>query len=123
MVQLNLSDKQPHLSIIEQPGAVVLPPPQRPAELHPRDAAQKLADDMVKQAELQKAELAKPPGEIVLDKCENIDGSLDYLHNMGSAHVDTITQGKIKADQYVELHRLLPRDFDLIDKDENLSFV
>lgn len=134
--QLNSSDEM-NVSLL--PVQIPLPPPppavtqpraKGPA-VHPREVAQARADDMIKQAELQKAELAKPPGESVLEhenaqsggqgiQNENLDGSLDYLHNSGTAHVDVSTRGKIKENVYVDLVRLLPRDLDTVDEDENL---
>lgn len=135
-VQFNSSDEINESHVI--PGMTLpLPPPPRdnnsiaenaiPNTQHPKDLAQEKSAEMVRQAELQKAELAKPPGEnqylLVrpeITKHDNIDGSLDYLHNSGTAHVDSTTREKIKTDQYIELHRLLPRDLDLVDEDENL---
>lgn len=126
-VQLNSSDENNGLNITDYP-VVPLPPPPPVESQHPKERAQKMFDDMVKQAELQKAELAKPPGEInmlpdQIDNLKNIDGSLDHLHNTGSAHVDSTTRMKIRNDLYVELHKLLPRDFDQMDDDENLCLT
>lgn len=132
LAQLNSSDENRNVLIPDHATQLKLPPPTKPpTDVHPREAAQELADDMIKQAELQKAELAKPPGEQINfhpnydndQSGDNLDGSLDYLHNSGSAHVDILTRAKIKADLYIELHKLLPRDFDLIDEDENLCLT
>lgn len=132
--QFNSSDE-----LMDQPSIVGLPLPPPPERVqaesptnvnqqqHPRVVAQEKSAELVKQAELQKAELAKPPGENQnslmiedLENKDNIDGSLDYLHNSETAHVDTATRDKIKADLHVELYRLLPRDLDLQDEDDNL---
>lgn len=127
-VQMNSSDENNAINFSELPTVppqMVPPPPE--LNQHPKEKAQKLADDMVKQAELQKAELAKPPGENLMtpnvSSSENLDGSLDYLHNSGSAHVDTATRLRIRNDWYVELHKLLPRDFDLIDEEDSLCLT
>lgn len=86
---------------------------------------------MIRQSELQKAELAKPPGEKDCQRVftklssefndeDNVDGSLDYLHNSGTAHVDRPTRLKVKMNQYVDMVKFLPRDLDTVDDDENL---
>lgn len=131
VVQLNSSDEVGDNSI---PGRQLpLPPPpvqQTTEQVPPNVAARAKADDMIKQAELQKAELAKPPGENnlaaqytvnkIISDDDNVDGSLDYLHNSGTAHVDRQTRLKVKLNEYVDLVKFLPRDLDTVDDDENL---
>lgn len=129
LVQLNSSDEITDNNNIA--GRQLPPPP--PSQPKPaKQAAQDKADDLIKQAELQKAELAKPPGEHNQLKHnsqfpstnptdeQNVDGTLDYLHNTGSAHVDATTRLKVKQQLYVDLARFLPRDLDVVDEDENL---
>lgn len=73
--------------------------------------------------------MAKPPGEISNDIIktpspnDNVDGSLDYLHNSSTAHVDQLTREKVRTNLYVELYRFLPRDLDLTDEDDNLCLT
>lgn len=139
LAQFNSSDElieNPTDSTINVVGLPLPPPPPRKPDSnketaeqthHPKELAHHKAEELVKQAELQKAELAKPPGEnqyllvnSQVEFGENIDGSLDYLHNSGTAHVDQTTREKVRTDQYVELYKFLPRDLDLVDEDDNL---
>lgn len=54
---------------------------------------------------------------------DNIDGSLDYLHDDMSAHVDQATRLKIMNGESVELYRLLPREFEDTSEEDTIEFT
>lgn len=113
-----------------------------------RDRARDRAERMYQDADINKVQLEVPPGECphtgisigaeprgVPDTSnaglegkvdlarDNLDGSLDYLHEDMSAHVDAATRQLILNGDYVELHRLLPKDFEEANDEDGIEFT
>lgn len=99
------------------------------------EAAQARADKLIRDAELNKAEIIKPPGESkftdfkkprnVIDliaRDEKTD-RCDELHSMTSAHVSKSIHSQIERGQFVELHLLRPMERDEAFKDKRLKFT
>lgn len=78
------------------------------------EAAKKRADKMVREAEINKAEVIKPPGRSklinVIDQIErHVDTDrCDELASTTSAHIPKSLRQQIERGQFVELHKLRP---------------
>lgn len=126
----------------------VLPPPPPGAPIPLKDPASELidertrtrqrADQLLRNAEINKATMAKPPGKstyippeqlfyqramLETEVSENLDGSLDYMHDTVSDHVNRLTVEKITRGEYVDFVKLLPRDLDSMTEDDNLQLT
>lgn len=108
-----------------------------------RTRARQRADVLLRDAEINKATMAMPPGKSTMFNSirnglgfkqraeelatrsleENLDGSMDYLHDAVTDHVDKGTFEKIVRGEYVDLVKLLPRDIDAINEEDSLQLT
>ena len=73
--------------------------------------AQVSIEQMVKEAELHKAEIYKPPGTFkTRHKSEMSQAEIDDDFFHSNSHVDTTLFAKIEKGEFVELHKLLPKE-------------
>lgn len=120
---LTSSDEIPStfISEIKNNGKKQTPPEDRLTEAAQADDwqervedARKRADRMIRDAELNKAEIIKPPGgskflNIIDQIAKHPDTDrCDELASTTSAHVDQTTREKVERGQFVELHKLRP---------------
>lgn len=91
------------------------------------EEARKKADRMIRDAELNKAEVIKPPGKLlnVIDQIERHPDTdrCDELASTTSGHVDPILKAKIERGQFVELHKLRPTEMLEEDGGQNLRLT
>ena len=76
-------------------------------------------EQMIKEAELGKAEIYKPPGKLtgsVVHNMSQAEMDEEFFHS--SSHVDATLVTKIIKGEYVDLHKLLPKEKILHDEGE-----
>ena len=99
----------------------------QPSTSRDRDRSpDELADQLVKQAELSKAQIYDTPG-----KHDELNVANDFVHSslvdqnykIVGAHVDPATRAKIVNNEYIDFAKLIPRDRVLTEEDNRVQWI